>query len=155
FDLSGTTMFRWTIPDGRNVAAVIRSLEADTNILSVQPNYRYMLQQSKTGEGIQYAVEKLRLARAHEIARGDRVLVAVIDSGIDAEHPELDGTIEDAFNPAGGDGSPHAHGTSIAGVIVAQAKLTGVAPNARILSVRAFDPASGSAEGTTFNILKG
>src|SRR5690606_30200231 len=53
------------------------------------------------------------------------------------------------------DGSPHAHGTSIAGVIVAQAKLTGVAPNARILSVRAFDPASGSAEGTTFNILKG
>jgi subtilisin family serine protease len=155
FDLSGTTMFRWTIPDGRSVAAVIRSLEADASILSVQPNYRYTLQQSKTGEGVQYSVEKLHLVRAHEIARGNRVLVAVIDSGIDVTHPELRGTIQDAFNPAGGDGSPHSHGTSVAGVIVAQSRLTGVAPSARILAVRAFDPASGNAEGTTFNILKG
>ena len=155
FSLSGSTMFRWTIPDGRNVATVIRELEADSNILSVQPNYRFMLQQSATGQGIQYAVDKLRLQRAHGLALGKRVMVAVIDSGIDAEHPELEGTIEDAFDPAGGDGSPHAHGTSIAGAIVAQSKLTGVAPGARILAVRAFDPDSGSAEGTTFNILKG
>lgn len=155
FELSGTTMFRWTIPDGRNVATVIRSLEADANILSVQPNYRYTLQQSKTGEGIQYSVEKLRLPRAHELARGERVFVAVIDSGIDVDHPELRGTIEDAFNPAGGDGSPHSHGTSVAGAIVAHSRLTGVAPSARILAVRAFDPASGNAESTTFAILKG
>lgn len=155
FELSGTTMFRWTIPDGRNVSTVIRSLEADSNILSVQPNYRYMLQQSQTGQGIQYAVDKLKLPRAHELSRGERVLVAVIDSGIDVEHPELRGTIEDVFNPAGGDGSPHAHGTSIAGAIVAKSKLTGVAPNARILAIRAFDPTAASAEGTTFSILKG
>jgi subtilisin family serine protease len=155
FELSGTTMFRWTIPDGRNVATVIRRLEADSQILSVQPNYRYTLQQSKTGQGIQYAVDKLKLQRAHELARGERVLVAVIDSGIDVEHPELQGTIADTFNPAGGDGSPHAHGTSIAGAIVAHSKLTGVAPNARILAVRAFDPTAASAEGTTFSILKG
>lgn len=155
FELSGTTMFRWNIPDGRNVAAVIRSLEADRTILSVQPNYRYLLQQSKNADGIQYAVEKLRLPRAHEIARGERILIAVIDSGIDADHPELRGTVEDSFDPAGGDGAAHAHGTSIAGAIVARAKLTGVAPNARILAVRAFDPVSGSAEGTTFSILKG
>lgn len=154
FELSGTTMFRWTIPDGRNVSSVVRSLEADSQILSVQPNYRYMLQQSKSGEGIQYAVEKLKLQRAHEIARGARILVAVIDSGIDVEHPEMKGTIEDVFNPAGGDGAPHPHGTSVAGAIVAQSRLTGVAPSARILAVRAFDPAAGS-EGTTFSILKG
>jgi hypothetical protein len=157
FTLSGTTMFRWTIPDGRNVATVIRELEADNQILSVQPNYRFMLQQqqSKAGQGIQYAVEKLRLPSAHEFARGKQVLVAVIDSGIDVDHPELQGTIEDVFDPADGDGAPHAHGTSIAGAIVAHAKLTGVAPSARILAVRAFDPDSGTPEGTTFNILKG
>ena len=40
FELSGTTMFRWTIPDGRNVNTVIRRLETDSSILSVQPNYR-------------------------------------------------------------------------------------------------------------------
>ncbi len=31
FDLSGTTMFRWTIPDGRNVNTVVRGLEADSS----------------------------------------------------------------------------------------------------------------------------
>ncbi|ARQ00878.1 S8 family serine peptidase [Pseudorhodoplanes sinuspersici] len=155
FDLSGTTMFRWTIPDGRNVNTVIRRLETDSSILSVQPNYRYTLQQSKTGDGIQYAVEKLRLPRAHELAQGERVLVAVIDSGIDAKHPEIVGTVADSFDPAGGSGDAHSHGTGIAGAIVAHARLTGVAPRARILAVRAFDPNGASAEGTTFNILKG
>jgi subtilisin family serine protease len=157
FNLTGTTMFRWTIPDGRNVPNVIRSLEQDPAILSVQPNYRYTLQQSqtRTGDGIQYAVEKLKLPRAHELAKGNQVLVAVIDSGIDPDHPELVDAIADSFNPAGGDGSPHSHGTGIAGCIVAKSRLTGVAPSARILAVRAFDPNGASAEGTTFNILKG
>lgn len=155
FNLTGTTMFRWTIPDGRNVAGVIRSLEQDPNILSVQPNYQYLLQQSRTGDGIQYAADKLKLPRAHEMATGNTVLVAVIDSGIDPNHPELVDTVVDSFNPAGGDGAPHSHGTGIAGCIVAQSRLTGVAPRARILAVRAFDPSGGGAEGTTFNILKG
>ena len=155
FELSGTTMFRWTIPDGRNVNTVIRRLETDSSILSVQPNYRYTLQQSKTGEGIQYAAEKLKLQRAHELAQGERVLVAVIDSGIDAKHPEIAGKIADRFDPAGGSGSAHSHGTGIAGAIIASSRLTGVAPRARILAVRAFDPDGPDAEGTTFNILKG
>jgi len=155
FGLSGTTMFRWTIPDGRSVNAVIRGLERDATILSVQPNYRYTLQQGRSGEGIQYAVDKLRLPHAHELARGERVLVAVIDSGVDTKHPELAGTVADSFDPAGGSGDAHSHGTGIAGAIVAQVRLTGVAPSARILTVRAFDPDGESAEGTTFNILKG
>ena len=124
-------------------------------ILSVQPNYRYTLQQTRTGEGIQYSVDKLKLPRAHELAKGNSVLIAVIDSGIDLNHPELVDTIADSFNPAGGDGSPHSHGTGVAGAIVAQSRLTGVAPRARILAIRAFDPNGSSAEGTTFNILKG
>jgi len=155
FDLSGTTMFRWTIPDRRSVASVIRGLEADASILSVQPNYLYTLQQSKTGEGVQYAVDKLRLARAHELARGERILVAVIDSGIDASHPELAGSVIESFNAVGGADNAHSHGTGIAGAIVAQARLTGVAPRARILAVRAFDPNGKAAEGSTFSILKG
>lgn len=157
FNLTGTTMFRWTIPDGRNVATVVRSLEQDPSILSVQPNYRYMLQQqqTRTGDGIQYAVDQLKLPRAQQLAKGNSVLVAVIDSGIDPTHPELADSIADSFNPAGGDGAPHSHGTGVAGAIVAHGRLTGAAPSARILAVRAFDPNGGNAEGTTFNILKG
>ena len=44
----------------------------------------------------------------------------------------------------------------MAGAIVSRGSLTGVAPRAQILAVRAFDPSGGSgAQGTTFNIVKG
>jgi subtilisin family serine protease len=51
--------------------------------------------------------------------------------------------------------TPHKHGTAIAGLIVAHGKLMGAAPGAHILAIRAFDGSGASAEGTTFNILKG
>ena len=39
----------------------------------------------------QYALAKLHLPQAHRLATGDKVLVAVIDSAIDAAHPEIAG----------------------------------------------------------------
>lgn len=158
FDLTGTTMFRWTIPDGRSINNVIRGLEADRSVRSVQPNYIYQLQQSAAprpyGDPAQYALSKLRLPEAHGVTQGDRILVAVIDSGIDASHPELAGVIADALDTIGS-GDPHAHGTGIAGTIAAQSRLMGVAPRAKVLAVRAFDPSGSGAQGTTFSILKG
>lgn len=158
FELTGTTMFRWTIPDGRSVRQVIRGLEADRSVRSVQPNYQYQLQQGAAarpyGDPAQYALGKLRLPEAHGVTKGDRILVAVIDSGIDASHPELAGVIADSLDTIGS-GEPHAHGTGIAGTIAAHSRLMGVAPRAKVLAVRAFDPSGSGAQGTTFSILKG
>jgi subtilisin family serine protease len=95
------------------------------------------------------------LAEAHQLAEGDHVLVAVIDSGVDGTHPELAGSLAGAFDATGRGTSPQSHGTAVAGLIVAHARLTGSAPKARILAVHAFDTADGGAQGTTFSILKG
>ena len=156
--LSGTTLLRWRIPDRRSVAAVVRVLEADRVVASAQPNYLFTLQQNETkaeGDPAQYELAKLRLPQAHGLAKGDNVLVAVIDSGIDVSHPELAGAVAQTFDAIETPASPHKHGTAIAGLIAAHGKLMGAAPGARILAIRAFDPAGASAEGTTFNILKG
>src|SRR5262249_3389529 len=102
----------------------------------------------------QYALIKLRLAEAHGMTQGDRILVAVIDSGIDMSHPELVGVVADSLDTLGG-GEAHAHGTGIAGTIVAHSRLKGVAPRANVLAVRAFDPSGSGAQGNTFSILKG
>ena len=162
--LSGTTLYRWRITDRRSVAAVVRALEADGIVASAQPNYLFTTRQSggnATGESgeAQYLLAKLHLPQAHALAMGDDVLVAVIDSGIDADHPELAGSIAASFDalPAPENGGKKAdnHGTAIAGLIAAHGKLMGTAPHARILAVRAFDPKGTSAEGTTFSILKG
>ncbi len=160
FQLSGTRMFLWQIPDRRSVAAVVRELEADRIVLFSQGNRVFTTGQSddKTAsEGAlpQYELAKLRLPQAHALAKGDGVLVAVIDSGVDVNHPELAGAIAGTFDTLPPPLTPHKHGTGIAGLIAARGKLMGAAPNARILAVRAFNPAGASAQGTTFNILKG
>lgn len=107
------------------------------------------------GDPAQYALTKLRLQEAHSLTKGNNVLVAVIDSGIDAGHPELRGVIAGTFDALGKAEKPHAHGTGIAGTIAARSRLMGVAPAARILAIRAFGNTGASAEATTFAIIKG
>ena len=162
FQLSGTTLYRWRIPDRRSVAAVVRGLEGDRLVAAAQPNYLFTLQQSEAkseikneGDPAQYELARLHLPQAHTLAKGDNVLVAVIDSGIDIDHPELAGSIAGVFDTAREPAAAHKHGTAIAGLVAAHGKLMGAAPGAKILAVHAFDPNSAGAEGTTFNILKG
>ena len=158
FQLSGTTLFRWRIPDRRSVASVVRGLEADRVVTSAQANYLFTLQGDEVkaeGDAAQYELAKLHLPQAHALAKGDNVLVAVIDSGIDATHPELTGAVVQSYDTLSPPMTPHKHGTAIAGLIAAHGKLMGAAPAAHILAIRAFDGTGASAEGTTFNILKG
>ena len=158
FQLTNTTLHRWRISDRRSVATVVRALESDRLVASAQPNYLFTLQEGEVrseGDPAQYELAKLHLPQAHALATGDSVLVAVIDSGIDGNHPELAGSIAESFDALTSPTGPHKHGTAIAGLIAAHAKLMGAAPGAKILAVRAFDPKDAGAEGTTFNILKG
>jgi subtilisin family serine protease len=155
--LSGTTMYRWRIPDRRSVPAVVRQLETDNLVASAQPNYQFTLQQAAAAQGdpAQYELAKLHLPEAHALSRGG-VMVAVIDSGVDETHVELAGSVVEVFNPLPTPMAAHNHGTAIAALIAGHGKLMGAAPNAKILAARAFDPAGSGAgaEGTTFAILK-
>jgi hypothetical protein len=167
FQLTGTTFYRWRIPDRRSVASVVRLVEGDRAVTRAQPNYLFRAQQNEAksgetqstgikseGDPAQYELAKLRLPQAHALASGDRILVAVIDSGIDAAHPDLAGAVVQSYDALATPASPHKHGTAIAGLIAAHGKLLGSAPRAQILAIRAFDPTGTSAEGNTFSILK-
>jgi subtilisin family serine protease len=102
----------------------------------------------------QYVVNKLHLLEAHRINSGDDVLVAVIDSKIDTQHPDLIGVVADEYDVIGIPAAAHSHGTAMAGAIAARSRLVGVAPKVKLLAVRAFSGSGESAESTTFNILK-
>ena len=77
--------------------------------------------------------------------RGAGVTVAIVDSGVDAGHPDLAGRILPGLDFVDGDSSPddaNGHGTHIAGTIAAAADgtgVTGVAPEASILPLRVLD----------------
>jgi subtilisin family serine protease len=158
FPLMGATIGLFRVTDRRSIEAVSRELATDTSFHSVQPNFRYVLQQQQAvlteGDPAQYALAKLRLPEAHTLAHGASVTVAVIDSAIDTRHPELANSIAASFDALGSKEGPHLHGTGIAGAIVAHARLMGSAPAARILAIRAFGTASAGAESTSFVVLK-
>lgn len=84
----------------------------------------------------------LNLADARTLSRGAGVTVAVVDTGV-TPHPRLPNLVSGGdYVAAGGDGLQDcdAHGTLIAGIIGSAADpadgFTGVAPDARILSIR-------------------
>ena len=160
FALTDTTVRRYRIDGNRSVRNTLRLVRARYGLASVgQANYLYAFGPPQTPEqadtGAQYVVPKLHLLEAHKISNGDDVLVAVIDSKIDTQHPDLAGVIADQYDAVGGPASAHMHGTGMAGAIAAHVKLIGVAPKVKLLAVRAFTGGRESAEGTTFNILKG
>nr|WP_245309619.1 S8 family serine peptidase [Bradyrhizobium retamae] len=158
FPLLGGTIGLFRIVDNRPVDTVRRELATDASVRSVQLNFRYFLQDQKAstaGDAAQYAVAQLRLPQAHALVRGMNVTVAVIDSGVDAKHPELANSVADSFDALGSKEGPHVHGTGIAGAIVAHAKLMGSAPEARLIAIRAFGAGSKGAESTSYVILRG
>jgi subtilisin family serine protease len=153
-------IYRYRITDQRQVPVVMASVQSDARVALVQPNFIYALQDAgavsaPAGDPAQYVVSKLHLPQAHDLATGERVLVAVIDSGIDSAHPELKGVVAGRFDVFKGDPAPHKHGTAMASAIAAHGRLLGVAPAAHILAVRAFDDAPAGAQATTTRILDG
>jgi hypothetical protein len=166
FTLTGRTLQRWRIGGRNSVRTTLRGILPFSRIAAAQPNFLYKFGQAQPPaaagsasqsepSAAQYVVPKLHLVEAHRITNGDDVLVAVIDSKIDASHPDLAGVIADQYDALGTPAPAHMHGTGMAGAIAAHSRLIGVAPKVKLLAVRAFSGDKDSAQGTTFNILKG
>lgn len=167
--LLGAKLVRLRIPDNRQAAQVIAQIAqtglTDPRIIAVQPNYVFETTQSSGMTATpashatlpQYATEKVRLSAAHQVALGRDVRVAVIDTGLDASHPELAQAVSESYDAIGeGKPEPEAHGTAVAGIVAARQQIRGMAPDARVLAVRAF--AGGDKrkpEATTLSLIKG
>jgi type VII secretion-associated serine protease mycosin len=99
----------------------------------------------------QWQLGFLRVAEAHRFSQGAGVVVAVVDSGVDATHPDLVGNVlsgTDVRPGANGNGQTdtNGHGTAMAGLIGAHGHgpggssgALGIAPQAKILPVKDGD----------------
>lgn len=90
----------------------------------------------------QPAVVQWRLPELHRLATGRRVVIAMVDSGVEAAHPDLRGQRITSRNFLDGQRfEAEAHGTAVAGIIAARSNngvgIMGVAPDARLLALRA------------------
>lgn len=103
-------------------------------------------------ETVDWGLKLLNVPAAWQTSRGAGVRVAVLDTGIDAAHPDLAGAVDDARDFTGsrhGPADANGHGTHCAGVIGARRNdggVIGVAPDCRLLVGRVLD-AGGSGDG--------
>ncbi|WP_081239952.1 type VII secretion-associated serine protease mycosin [Streptomyces viridosporus] len=117
----------------------------------------------------QWALEAMHTEEAWRTTRGEGVTVAVLDTGVEADHPDLDGNVLTGkdlvgFGAGPGDRAWARHGTAMAGIIAGHGHgpgnaegVMGIAPEARILPVRVIledgDPARAKARSTRGNAL--
>lgn len=105
------------------------------------------IQRRDTVREDQWQLSELRATHAWRYSTGASVTVAVVDSGVDASHPDLAGQVLPGIDlvAGGGDGrtDPVGHGTTVAGLIAGRNDdrdgVMGLAPHAKILPVRVLD----------------
>src|SRR3954465_4109526 len=91
----------------------------------------------------QWGLDLIHADAAHTVTTGAGATVAVVDTGIDASHPDLAGRILPGYDFVDGDSTPqdgNGHGTHVSGIVAADADngigVDSVAPGASILPVR-------------------
>lgn len=149
---------------GRRPAAAFCSLLAATLVLlPAAPAH---------ADGIrdrQWGLEALHTEEAWRTTKGAGVTVAVLDTGVEADHPDLAGNVLTGkdlvgFGASEGDRAWARHGTAMAGIIAGHGHgpgnaegVMGIAPEARILPVRVIledgDPSRAKARSTRGNAL--
>ena len=135
------------LPDTADATQMLDRLKRDSHVESAQALQSFATLDTPYNdpyEQLQRNLPVLEIAQAHEWSRGAGVRIAIVDTGIDAQHPDLAGRIVGQRNFVDGDRwafSHDRHGTAVAGVIAAVANnkqgIVGVAPEAHLYAYKA------------------
>jgi len=158
--LSKIGIMKVMIPQGREVMSMVGELAKERKIKKAEPNFiAAVLTEKDPLYKNQYYLAQIHFDKVFDkLGNQTRVRVAVIDSGVDPNHPDLVGRILEGYDfvediPEVRD--PHGHGTFVAGIIAAnpnQIGIRGLSDNAEIVPVRVID---GNGIGTYEDVAKG
>ena len=116
----------YLVNEDQQMADVINALAKDDRIDNVQTMHTFQVMASQYSDPyyrLQTNIHSMNLAEIHSQTTGKDVTIAIIDTGVDTEHPDLEGQIQQSKNfvpQKPSDSLGDIHGTAIAGVIAAK-----------------------------------
>ncbi|MCM8830222.1 MAG: S8 family serine peptidase, partial [Candidatus Omnitrophica bacterium] len=123
------SLYHLKIPSEPDTKRVIEQLSSDPDVLYAEPNYIYqaLVEPDDTYYGNQWGLPKISAPSGwNKITGSSEVIVAVIDSGIDYNHPDLSDNVwtdsenNPGYNAIKNNGNPmddNSHGTHCSGII--------------------------------------
>jgi subtilisin family serine protease len=151
------------LPAGQSVTEGIQALEQHEDVLDAQPNFVYHADAYPNDPDMAqlWGLPRIHAPEAWDVATGSRdVVVAVTDTGIQVDHPDLSANIvpggKDFYSLDDDPSDEYGHGTHVAGTIGAHGNdavgVAGVNWNVGLLPVRVLGP---TGSGTTSMIANG
>ncbi|MEM1314505.1 MAG: S8 family serine peptidase [Pseudomonadota bacterium] len=152
-------------PEGEAADSYLARLAQDADLVTASPvgGFETLAAPAYADEfvPVQHGLHAVNALVTHERFTGEGVDVAVIDTGVAPDHPDLVDRIavwRDFVGAADATPIGEAHGTAVAAVIAADGRnetgIVGVAPNARIAALRACWEEEGTGRCNTFSIAR-
>ncbi|MEO5830163.1 MAG: S8 family serine peptidase [Rhodanobacter sp.] len=160
-------------PPGMTQDVLLKALARDARVQLAQPLHDYSVYAEKSPDARRYNDPYVILQRgfvetdaalAQNLSQGNGVQIAIVDTGVDVAHLDLQGRIHDTHNLVDDDAAEFdrdSHGTEVAGVIAANADnhhgIVGMAPKAMLSVYKAcwYSPAPHvGARCNTFTLAK-
>jgi subtilisin family serine protease len=135
------------VPEGE-LAAARSALRRSGLFTSVEPDAVAVIAEDPNDPdyAAQWGLARINVPLAWEVSSGSGTVVGVVDTGVEASHPDLQGQLLPGYDFVNNDGDPaddNGHGTRMAGVIAARRNnalgIAGIAPDARVLPIKAAD----------------
>ena len=146
-----------------SVADTLKNLSQDERVDIAQTMHIF---NTKTHEGndpyhtLQSNLQSMQIDQAHRKTTGKNITIAMIDTGVDRQHPDLSGQISENENFAEGISASFdndKHGTAVAGVMIAKKDngtgIVGIAPDAKLIALKACWPDSDNVMAAACNSL--
>lgn len=144
--LLGVHCLVYAVPADTAPQALLERLMRDARVESAQPLQSFetlAMRYNDPYSALQHNLAQMAVAEAHAASRGANVRMAIIDSGVDVDHPDFPPhlTTRNFVDNDARAFSADAHGTAVAGVIAAVpgngVGIVGIAPDVRLLLFKA------------------
>ncbi|WP_044642520.1 S8 family peptidase [Risungbinella massiliensis] len=130
---------------GEDIERKVKMLQLDEKVEYVEPNYTYTTQAIPNDpfQGFQYGLTYAKAHDAWNYSTGFNLKIAILDTGVQTDHPDLMGKLVTGYNVVNGTTDVtdiSGHGTHVAGICGAVTNnnlgVAGMAPSASIMPIK-------------------